>query len=216
MNKKVVESGYFVTYVSTSWKKEVSKAFMGGKEGMIIHFDEKFRQNNKCCDVSWISKFPDECEVLFARSVKSEMEKSYMNLADQPNPEMPILNSMNNSFTHKLSMMTNHQQYRPKLSEYLFGDLFKQRTDRVNIDLENRTNNHFRCVVLDESNGIQTCSLTISLQCPGRHQLKDFHISTDESIHGCDGCGKEVSANTRLWGCRICNYDLCVECYGSN
>ena len=22
----------------------------------------------KCCDVSWISKFPDECEVLIARS----------------------------------------------------------------------------------------------------------------------------------------------------
>ena len=66
------ESGYFVTYVSTSWKKEVSKAFMGKKKGMIIEFDKEYKVNKyivNCCDVSWISKFPDECEILFARSV---------------------------------------------------------------------------------------------------------------------------------------------------
>ena len=46
-------------------------AFMGGNEGMIVHFDQDFRKHELCsicCDVSWISKFPDECEVLFARS----------------------------------------------------------------------------------------------------------------------------------------------------
>ena len=73
MDKKVIERGYFVTYVSTSWRKEVSKAFMKDK-GMMIHIDEKYRDNNQhgiyCCDVSWISKFPDECEILFARSLQ--------------------------------------------------------------------------------------------------------------------------------------------------
>eukprot|EP00485_Elphidium_margaritaceum_P012646 CAMPEP_0202699676 /NCGR_PEP_ID=MMETSP1385-20130828/12890_1 /ASSEMBLY_ACC=CAM_ASM_000861 /TAXON_ID=933848 /ORGANISM="Elphidium margaritaceum" /LENGTH=70 /DNA_ID=CAMNT_0049356667 /DNA_START=1 /DNA_END=210 /DNA_ORIENTATION=+ len=37
---------------------------------MIIQFDESYKNHKDvlCCDVSWISKFPDECEVLFARS----------------------------------------------------------------------------------------------------------------------------------------------------
>ena len=70
MDKKIVTNGYFVTYVSTSWRREVSEIFTGGDKGMIIQFDEEYRNHEtvKCCDVSWISKFPDECEVLFARS----------------------------------------------------------------------------------------------------------------------------------------------------
>ena len=75
MNTRFVECGYFVTYVSTSWKKEVSKAFMKD-QGMMIHIDEEYR-NDKwsvyCCDVSWISKFPDECEILFARSLPTNI-----------------------------------------------------------------------------------------------------------------------------------------------
>ena len=72
MNKKYVTKGYFVTYVSTSWRKEVSEAFMKGS-GMMIHFEEEYRNYGDvlCCDVSWISKFPDECEILFARSLGS-------------------------------------------------------------------------------------------------------------------------------------------------
>ena len=65
-------SGHFVTYVSTSWRKEVSRAFMKGNKGMIIEIDKQYKNNwdVHCCDVSWISKFPDECEVLFARSAR--------------------------------------------------------------------------------------------------------------------------------------------------
>ena len=71
INEKVVTNGYFVTYVSTSWQKNVSEAFTQGN-GMMIHFDEEFTDRGwiRCCDVSWISKFPDECEILFARSVQ--------------------------------------------------------------------------------------------------------------------------------------------------
>ena len=38
---------------------------------MIIEFDEKYKDHHEvyCCDVSWISKFADECEILFARSL---------------------------------------------------------------------------------------------------------------------------------------------------
>ena len=39
-----------------------------GDKGMIIEIDKSVRESFACCDVSWISKFPDECEVLIARS----------------------------------------------------------------------------------------------------------------------------------------------------
>eukprot|EP01084_Bolivina_argentea_P202732 346329_1 len=70
LNKKEIECGYFKTYVSTSWKKEVATTFIAGNEGMLIQIDQKFKNKHhvNCCDVSWISKFPDECEVLFTRS----------------------------------------------------------------------------------------------------------------------------------------------------
>eukprot|EP01084_Bolivina_argentea_P202571 346095_1 len=68
MDKKKIKNGYFATYVSASWKKEVSQAFMGN-EGMIIQIDEEFK-HKAGCDVSWISKFWGECEVLFARSLQ--------------------------------------------------------------------------------------------------------------------------------------------------
>lgn len=69
--REKMSSGYFVTYVSTSWRKEVSKAFMKGNQGMLIEIDGKYKDHwgVLCSDVSWISKFPDECEVLFARSI---------------------------------------------------------------------------------------------------------------------------------------------------
>ena len=71
LDRKSVDNGYFVTYVSTSWRKEVAMSFMKG-EGMMIQFDKKYKDSHHvlCCDVSWISKFPDECEILFARSLQ--------------------------------------------------------------------------------------------------------------------------------------------------
>ena len=71
LNKKEIKEGYFVTYVSTSWNKNIAQDFMNG-EGMIIEIDENFKNGYDiyCCDVSWISKFPDECEVLFCRSAQ--------------------------------------------------------------------------------------------------------------------------------------------------
>ena len=42
-------------------------------DGMIIQIDKEFKNDDMicCCDVSWISKFPDECEILFTRSVNA-------------------------------------------------------------------------------------------------------------------------------------------------
>ena len=74
MDKSEVKSGYFVTYTSASWIKDVALTFMGGDnggKGMMIQFDKEYKADRSvyCCDVSWVSKFPDECEILFARSL---------------------------------------------------------------------------------------------------------------------------------------------------
>ena len=71
VDRQYVSVGYFKTYVSTSWRKDVAERFMGGGEGMMLSISEYYKNGNgvNCCDVSWISKFPDECEILFARAL---------------------------------------------------------------------------------------------------------------------------------------------------
>ena len=66
LDSKVIAEGHFITYTSTSWKKDVATSFMNGK-GMMIRIDPDYK-DFAGCDVSWISKFPDECEILFSRS----------------------------------------------------------------------------------------------------------------------------------------------------
>ena len=45
---------------------------------MIIQIDKEFKDHKYiyCCDVIWISKFPDECEILFARSTGNVFNNS--------------------------------------------------------------------------------------------------------------------------------------------
>ncbi len=69
LDSKEVQNGYFVSYTSATWMRHIAMEFVNG-EGMLIQFDESFRSNDKvlCADVSWISPFVDECEVIIARS----------------------------------------------------------------------------------------------------------------------------------------------------
>jgi hypothetical protein len=64
------------TFVSTSWDKEVSLGFMAEK-GCLFEINTS-RRPNECqklvgADVSWISKFPSECEFLIARKPTFEI-----------------------------------------------------------------------------------------------------------------------------------------------
>ncbi|CAF1452625.1 unnamed protein product [Adineta steineri] len=64
------------TFVSTSWDKEVSLGFMGEK-GCLLEIDTS-EPPDGCqrlvgADVSWISKFPVECEFLIARKPTFEV-----------------------------------------------------------------------------------------------------------------------------------------------
>merc|ERR1711879_507045 len=71
-----IERGYFQTYMSTSFKRKVAETFIKGgdgrKQGMLIKIEKEFKNAPGviCCDVSWISKFPDESEILFARTAR--------------------------------------------------------------------------------------------------------------------------------------------------
>ena len=70
LTSKDVGNGYFVTYMSASWSKDVASAFMG-TDGMILKIEKDFKDDRwiNCCDVSWISKFTDEREIFFSRNV---------------------------------------------------------------------------------------------------------------------------------------------------
>ena len=67
LDKKSINLCYFPTYISTSWEKDVSLSFVQN-QGMLIEIDGNVANQFVCCSVDWISKFPDECEVLMART----------------------------------------------------------------------------------------------------------------------------------------------------
>ena len=52
----------FITHVSTSRDRGLAERFMGKEGGLLIEFQTHLNMG----DVSWISKFPDEREVLYA------------------------------------------------------------------------------------------------------------------------------------------------------
>lgn len=64
------DEGYFPTYVSTSRSESQASRFIINNNSMMLHFDPSFKddRHNKWADISWISKFRVEDEVLFARS----------------------------------------------------------------------------------------------------------------------------------------------------
>ena len=58
---------------------------MKNNDGMIIEIDKKFKDGKfiYCCDVSWISKFPNECEILFARSLQTVAQSFRCRIKDE-------------------------------------------------------------------------------------------------------------------------------------
>ncbi len=77
-----VREGYFATYLSASKSRDVAITFRGNS-GTLIEFEKDIKNckmgygamqmdmnstNAICCDVSWISKFPEEMIVSFLSS----------------------------------------------------------------------------------------------------------------------------------------------------
>jgi len=48
-----------------------------------------------------------------------------------------------------------------------------------------------------------------ALQCPSGHSMQRFATALP-SI--CSSCNKELTEGTGMWGCRACDYDVCMEC----
>ena len=77
---KTANSGHFKQYTSTTYDWDVALQFKNGgvcedpylNHGMIIKLNAESRFYANCCDVSWISAFPDEKEVLFNRGTAFE------------------------------------------------------------------------------------------------------------------------------------------------
>ena len=68
MLTNVTEPHFLVTHTSTTWIRAVAEVYTKGS-GMLVEIDKDVKSDSgvDCCDVSWISKFPDEAEVLFSR-----------------------------------------------------------------------------------------------------------------------------------------------------
>ncbi|ETO30907.1 hypothetical protein RFI_06213, partial [Reticulomyxa filosa] len=79
-NIKEIKSGFFISHVSTSDDIQVAQMYRSDR-GCILHFHPSMRRSLliSSCDVSWISPFKHEREILFARSEISHMhdEKVY-------------------------------------------------------------------------------------------------------------------------------------------
>lgn len=52
----------FPTYVSSGWKSETAERFMVNEEALVIYFAD--RDFLSCA--SWVSRFPEQCEILYA------------------------------------------------------------------------------------------------------------------------------------------------------
>merc|ERR1711964_443754 len=48
------------------------------------------------------------------------------------------------------------------------------------------------------------------LECPGGHTSDWF--DTPWRGFGCDLCGTKKSKGSTMWGCRICDWDICRAC----
>eukprot|EP01084_Bolivina_argentea_P164736 286362_1 len=98
---KEMLNGYFATYTLTSWLKNVSESYVNGDDQIIIEIDEKARNGLMCCDVSWISKFPDECGVVFARSLRGS-NNSF---------DLRILEDVNGKHTGLMTIAENEREF---------------------------------------------------------------------------------------------------------
>ncbi len=77
--------------------------------GMIIEIDSSFKENDwvHCCDVSWISKFSDECEILFQRG-GDIYEKSFRcNVVDESNGIQTVALTNNDGLNPKNTLLSH-------------------------------------------------------------------------------------------------------------
>eukprot|EP01083_Nonionella_stella_P045947 123090_1 len=157
LNQKYIESGYFKTYVSTSWDKSTAIGFIEGK-GMLIEMDEQFRENNICADVSWISKFPDEMEVLIVRSVDALFNNFQCRIVDDKDGIQTIMLSQYGAHKEATSLITemNNMNLEDDPQETITEQTAEEENSQSNSERSNDTLNG-----LDDDNKDENKLLTL-------------------------------------------------------
>lgn len=61
--------------------------------------------------------------------------------------------------------------------------------------------------------GIETRSSDCS-SCPACHPL--LHFETDNEHYYCSRCDADQLQGAQMYGCRVCDFDLCLGCYGTS
>eukprot|EP01084_Bolivina_argentea_P275997 470812_1 len=74
--------------------------------------------------------------------------------------------------------------------------------------------------LIDTFDNVQQSTFINVTNCPGNHGLTSFMTNLDETLtintdYYCDGCDELIAGRNdikEVWGCNICDYDLCIEC----
>ena len=116
--KEKAMKGQFLCYVSTTRNKKIAHSFMNGN-GMLITISN--RNKFCCCDVSWISKFEYEKEVLF--SFRSRFNCFKAKIKNNVISKVSNNNSSNNVNSDDTNM------YQEILMQNLENEATKQKND---------------------------------------------------------------------------------------
>merc|ERR1712154_282696 len=74
---KLNKNGYFKTYLECHRYKEVALSLMEETD-VLIEINKSFTsKTNKCCDISWISSFPDEYQVILQRNTSNKNKHGF-------------------------------------------------------------------------------------------------------------------------------------------
>ena len=139
LSQKKIDICYFPTYISTSYVKDVSMSFMK-QNGLLIEMDNNIINKFICCNVTWISKFPDECEVLIGRTAAISIDQTYNNatltIMDQKFEDKKLDELQNKSkislIQHvSLSMTHNGEKY---FFDYAFQSIWNDFVLNILID----------------------------------------------------------------------------------
>ena len=80
--------GYFSTFQSASEKRDVAVRF--GAHDFELKFHPSMRERSFCCDISWISAYPQEHEVIFKRATQF-----YARIEDEKEQKVQVHNHVN-------------------------------------------------------------------------------------------------------------------------
>ncbi len=163
--------GFLATYVSSSPNKQVAMTYKGiDVPGMLIHITPAMQSLFPHCDVSWISKFPDEEERLFARSADIGVRSA---------PQW-----LGTIMHYDINTKTQHISFSPATEELIVR---KGETYTLEADIEHR----FSFIKLEKNATLTTTPYNSTTQKGGKliiHCFGPCILSAGASID-VSGCG---------------------------